>query len=126
VALPGTEDDPQVDYGRYQSLIADHCWCPPRPGGAPQVGDGAHGGGGPTPGGNLQQQITRLLKQALDHFAAADAVLKAGNLALYQSEVNAAQAAIAKANQLAAKAGGTSPSPSPTVTPGSPTPSPSG
>jgi SpoU rRNA methylase family enzyme len=66
------------------------------------------------------------LKQALDHFAAADAALKAGNLALYQSEVNAAQAAIAKANQLAAKAGGTSPSPSPTMTPGSPTPSPSG
>jgi uncharacterized membrane protein (UPF0182 family) len=95
-----------------------------------QVVPPSGGGGGPTPGGSVQQQITRLLKQALDHFAAADAALKAGNLALYQSEVNAAQAAIARANQLAAKAGGTSPapstSPSPTVTPGSPTPSPSG
>jgi hypothetical protein len=93
------------------------------------------GGGGPTPGGNVQRQISQLLQQALDHFAAADAALKAGDLATYQAEVDAAQAAIRRAEQLAARSGTGSPSPSPSATPtvsptpsptASPTPSPSG
>jgi uncharacterized membrane protein (UPF0182 family) len=88
-------------------------------------------GGGPTPGGNVQRQIAQLLQQALDHFAAADAALQAGDLATYQAEVNAAQAAIRRAEQLAARSstGSTSPSPSATPTPTAsptPTPSPSG
>jgi len=88
-------------------------------------------GGGPTPGGNVQRQIGQLLQQALDHFAAADAALKAGDLATYQAEVNAAQSAIRRAEQLAARSGTGSPSPSPSATPtasptASPTPSPSG
>jgi hypothetical protein len=81
-------------------------------------------GGGPTPGGNVQRQIAQLLQQALNHFAAADAALKAGNLATYQAEVNAAQAAIRRAEQLASRSATGSPSPSPTPT-ASPSPSPS-
>jgi uncharacterized membrane protein (UPF0182 family) len=97
------------------------------------------GGGGPTPGGNVQRQISQLLQRALNHFAAADAALKAGDLATYQAQVNAAQAAIRQADQLAARSGTSSPSPSPSGTPTasatasatpspttSPTPSPSG
>jgi uncharacterized protein len=85
------------------------------------------GGGGPTLGGNVQRQIAQLLQQALNHFAAADAALKAGDLATYQAEVEAAKAAIRRAEQLAARSGTGSPSPSPSASPsGSPTPSPSG
>jgi uncharacterized protein len=73
------------------------------------------GGGGPTPGGSVQEQIAALIKQAADHFAAADQALKAGNLALYQTEVNAARDAIAAANQLASQL--TGPTPAPSVTP---------
>jgi uncharacterized protein len=86
-------------------------------------------GGGPTQGGNVQRQIAQILQQALNHFAAADAALKAGNLATYQAEVNAAQAAIRRAEQLASRSAPGSPSPSPTPTASptpSPTPSPSG
>jgi len=86
-------------------------------------------GGGPTPGGNIQRQIAQLLQQALDHFAAAEAALKAGDLATYQAEVAAAQAAISRANQLAARSGAATPSPTPTAAPtptASATPSPSG
>jgi uncharacterized membrane protein (UPF0182 family) len=83
------------------------------------------GGGGPTPGGNVQQQIAQLLLRALNHFAAADAALKSGDLATYQAEVNAAKAAIRRAGELAAKSRTGSPSPSPSGTPTpSPTPSP--
>lgn len=78
------------------------------------------GGGGPT-GGSVQDQVTALLQQAAAHFAAADAALKAGNLATYQTEVNAARAAIDEANRLLAQASGT-PTPSPS---GSPSASPS-
>jgi uncharacterized protein len=88
------------------------------------------GGGGPTPEGNVRQQIAQLLQQALNHFAAADAALKAGNLATYQVEVNAARLAIRRAEELAARSGTASPLPSPVPTPTasptvSPTPSPS-
>lgn len=73
------------------------------------------GGGPPTPGGSVQEQIAALIKQAADHFAAADDALKAGNLALYQTEVNAARDAIARANQLASQS--TNPTPSPSLSP---------
>jgi uncharacterized membrane protein (UPF0182 family) len=72
------------------------------------------GGGG---GGGLLT-VAQLLQQALQHFQSADAALKAGNLALYQQEINAAQALIQQANTLAGTQGGipspgASPSPSP-------------
>jgi uncharacterized membrane protein (UPF0182 family) len=74
------------------------------------------GGGQPPPSGSVQEQINALIQQAVDHFAKADAALKAGDLATYQAEINAAQAAISRANELAAGqgGGGTSPTPSPT------------
>jgi uncharacterized membrane protein (UPF0182 family) len=85
------------------------------------------GGGGTTPTGDIQQRIRRLLQSAEQHFAKANAALKAGDLATYQAEINAAEADVAKANALAAQlasgtAGGAAQSPSPTVSP-SPTPS---
>jgi len=91
-----------------------------------QVTPPGGGGGG---GGTVQEQIAALLQQAADHFAAAEAALKAGDLATYQTEVNAAQAAVDQANQLAKEAGvspspGLSPSPATSAT-GSPAPSPS-
>lgn len=81
--------------------------------------------GEPSPDGTVPQQIARLLQQAVDHFARAEDALRAGDLATYQAEVDAAQAAIRRANQLAATSGTGLPSPSPTPT-ASPTPSPSG
>ena len=76
------------------------------------------GGGGPPPTGDVQQ----LLQQALEAFDRANAALKAGDLATYQTEIENAQRLIQQADQLAAGSGGTaSPSPSPT-----PSPSPSG
>ena len=85
-----------------------------------QVTPPSGGGGG---GGTVQEQIAALLQQAADHFAAAEAALKAGDLATYQIEVNAAQAAVDQANQLAQEAGA-SPSPASSSI-GSPEPSPS-
>ena len=87
-------------------------------------GQVSQGGGQPPGGGTTQQQIQRLLAQAQTHFANADAALKAGNLALYQSEITAAQAAVAEAARLA---GQQTPSSSPTPPPSSvsPTASPS-
>jgi uncharacterized membrane protein (UPF0182 family) len=91
--------------------------------------------GEPSPDGTVPQQIARLLQQAVDHFARAEDALRAGDLATYQAEVDAAQAATRRANQLAARSGTGSPSPSPSATPTatptasptpSPTPSPSG
>jgi hypothetical protein len=87
------------------------------------------GGGGGQPQGSLEQQIQQLLDQASQHFAAADTALRAGDLATYQKEIAAAQAATARAQELIAQllgAGGSntaSPSPSATA---SPSPSPSG
>jgi uncharacterized membrane protein (UPF0182 family) len=65
--------------------------------------------GGPPPTGS---KVTQLLAQALQHFQAAQAALKAGNLALYQQEINQAQQLVQQASQLAGQSG-TSPSPSP-------------
>jgi uncharacterized membrane protein (UPF0182 family) len=76
------------------------------------------GGGQPPPdgGGTVEQQIQRLLSQAVVHFAAADSALRNGDLALYQSELEQAQSLVERANELAAGASGNptaSPSPSP-------------
>jgi uncharacterized protein len=79
--------------------------------------------GGEEPGA---QTVAQLLAEALDHFAAADAALKAGNLATYQDELAQAQALVKQANDLAASAAGAgtvTPTPAPTV---SPTPTPTG
>ncbi len=73
---------------------------------------------GPAPGeGTVSQQIARLVQQALEHFAAADEALKAGDLATYQSEIDQARALIERANELASKQRGEQPSPTPTPTP---------
>ena len=76
-------------------------------------------GGGP-PQGSVEEQIQALLDQAAQHFAAADTALRAGDLATYQSEIDAAQAATSQAQQLIADLLGVQSSPSP-----SPSPSPS-
>ena len=89
--------------------------------------------GGRNPGGppsrrpaNTDQQIQDLLTQALSHFQKADAALKAGDLATYQSELAQAQALVQQAQQLALAAQGTgsggpppstSPTPSASVSP---------
>ncbi len=54
--------------------------------------------------------INALIAEALQHFQAADAALRAGDLATYGREIEAAQAAIEQANRQA------NPSPSPTPT----------
>jgi uncharacterized membrane protein (UPF0182 family) len=86
---------------------------------------GATTGGEPPPGGgggSVDQQIQRLLTQAVEHFAAADTALRNGDLATYQSELQLAQSLVERANELAAGAsGGPSPSASPSASP-SPTP----
>jgi uncharacterized membrane protein (UPF0182 family) len=79
------------------------------------VGGTSGGTGGPT--GSVDQQIQEALTQALQHFANAEAALKNGDLATYQSELKAAQDLVQQANALAAQqntggTGGASPSPS--------------
>ncbi|MGZ4148209.1 MAG: hypothetical protein ACXVPL_10950, partial [Actinomycetota bacterium] len=95
---------------------------------------GGGGGGGGT-GGTVSQQIASLLQSAERHFQAANDALKAGDLATYQAEIEAAQRAIAKANQLASaatpgsKSGGGSATPTPSASPlasGTSSPTPSG
>ena len=73
--------------------------------------------GEPLPGGTIPEQITRLLQQAVDHFARAEDALRAGDLATYQEEIEAAQAAIERASELASRQRGETASPSPTPTP---------
>jgi uncharacterized protein len=70
----------------------------------PPTGGGGGGGGGGGTGGTVPQQIVALLQSAERHFQAANDALKAGDLATYQAEIEAAQRAIAKANQLASAA----------------------
>jgi uncharacterized protein len=81
---------------------------------------GATTGGGPPPpgggGGTTDEQIQDLLTQAVQHFTAADAALRDGDLATYQSELQQAQALVEQANELASGGAGT-PSPSPSPTP---------
>ena len=81
-----------------------------------QAATGATTGGEPPPpqGGTQQEQLQRLLAQAVDHFRAAQEALQAGDLATYQSELEQARALVEQANELAAGEGGEpSPSPSP-------------
>jgi len=81
------------------------------------------GGEGEPPVGSIDEQVAELLSQALQHFAAADAALTAGNLGTYQSELNLAQDLVQQANDLAAEQAGTggtgspTPSPSPSASP---------
>ena len=78
------------------------------------------GGGVPPPdgGGTVEQQVQRLLAQAVDHFSAADAALRSGNLATYQSELEQAQQLVERANELiAGDTGKPSASPSPSASP---------
>jgi len=84
---------------------------------------GATTGGGEQPPpdggtGTVDQQIQQLLTRAVGHFAAAEAALRDGDLATYQSELELAQSLVERANELAA---GASPSTSPSA---SPSPSP--
>lgn len=72
-------------------------------------------GGGQPPTGSVGEQIRALLETAAGHFEAADAALRAGDLATYQREVDAAREAVDRANQLAAQLARTSPTPSPTA-----------
>jgi hypothetical protein len=84
------------------------------------------GGEQPPPQGTEEQQIQALLDQAAQHFVAADAALRAGDLATYQSEITAAQDATTQAQELIAELLGVQPSPSPSPSPsGQPSPSPS-
>src|SRR5262245_59804683 len=92
------------------------------------------GGGGGQPQGSVEQQIQSLLDQASQHFAAADAALRAGDLATYQKEIAAAQEATSRAQDLIAQllgsgsGGNATPSPSASLSPtpsASPSPSPS-
>ena len=72
------------------------------------------------PEGSVEEQIQALLDEAAEHFAAADAALREGDLATYQTEIDAAQQATAQAQDLIAGLLGVA-----TTTP-SPSPSPSG
>ncbi|HEX5903671.1 MAG TPA: UPF0182 family protein, partial [Actinomycetota bacterium] len=75
----------------------------------------------PPPEGSVEEQIQALLDEAARHFAAADAALREGDLATYQTEIEAAQQATAQAQDLIAGLLGVDT----TATP-SPSPSPSG
>ncbi|HEX6230759.1 MAG TPA: UPF0182 family protein, partial [Actinomycetota bacterium] len=72
----------------------------------------------PPPGeGTIDQQVEGLLAEAADHFAAAEEALRDGNLARYQTEIEAAQTAVLRAVELlggiAEPTGTPTPSPSP-------------
>ncbi len=84
-----------------------------------QQPSGGGGGGGGEVTGTVQQQIRSLLQQAVGHFQQADAALKAGDLATYQQQINLAQDAINRANELAGSKAGATPPPSasPTASP---------
>jgi uncharacterized membrane protein (UPF0182 family) len=79
---------------------------------APPPPDG-DGDDEPPPTGTIDEQVRALLDEAADHFAAADAALRGGDLATYQREVELAQAAIEEAAQLV----GTGETLEPTVSP---------
>jgi hypothetical protein len=77
----------------------------------------------PPPEGTVEEQIQSLLDEAAQHFAAADEALRAGDLATYQAEIGAAEAATSQAQELLAELLGVEPSPGPSP-PASPEPSP--
>jgi hypothetical protein len=70
-------------------------------------------GGAPPPQGTVEEQVQALLDEAAQHFAAADEALRAGDLATYQAEIEAAQTAIERAQELLGAAPNASPSPTP-------------
>jgi hypothetical protein len=80
---------------------------------------GAVSGGEPEPpgggGGTVDEQVEELLAEAVQHFAAAEAALRAGDLATYQSEQEQAQALVEQATELLTgeTGGAASPSPAP-------------
>jgi uncharacterized protein len=64
----------------------------------------------------VDQQVQQLLRQAVDHFVAAEAALRDGDLATYQSELEQAQALVERANDLVAGSQ-EEPAPSPSASP---------
>jgi uncharacterized membrane protein (UPF0182 family) len=87
-----------------EEAIADSIGAAP-----PPSQGGGNGGTQPPPTGTVDQQVASLLQEAADHFAAADAALREGDLATYQRQIGAARAAIAQAEDLlgGAPSGGT-------------------
>jgi uncharacterized protein len=83
--------------------------------GLPSTGGG--NGGNPPPTGSVSQQIQRLLAEAQTHFLNAQAALRAGDLATYQSEIDAAQQDVNQASKLSGQSQTptTSPSASPSA-----------
>ena len=71
---------------------------------------GPPGGGG----GTVDEQVEELLAEAVQHFAAAEDALRAGDLATYQSEQEQAQALVEQATELLTGETGGAASPSPT------------
>jgi hypothetical protein len=69
-------------------------------------------GGEEPPPGTVDEQVQALLEEAAQHFALAEAALRDGDLARYQSEIALAQDAVEQAQALVG-AGATEPSPSP-------------
>lgn len=61
-------------------------------------------GGGQQDGGALPQTVEELLAEALEHFAAADEALRAGDLSTYQQELILAQSLVEQAQQAATAA----------------------
>jgi uncharacterized protein len=88
--------------------------------GEPPPEDGEPPPDGEPPTGTVDEQVAALIQDALEHFAAAEAALQSGDLALYQDEIEAAEELIRQAEELL---GG--PVASPTPEP-SPSPSPTG
>jgi len=107
-------------------LVANGVGVASNPADAISQATGAQTGGntGP-PTGSTEQQIATLLAEAVQHFDAADAALKAGDLGTYQSELKQAQDLVKQANDLAASqkngsgtgTGSPTPAGSPPVTP---------
>jgi uncharacterized membrane protein (UPF0182 family) len=88
------------------------------------VADVEPGGEGPDDpgdpgGGEVDQTVAELLAEAAQHFEAADRALRAGDLATYEEEIQAAQDLVARALELsgAAAPAETSASPSPSASP---------
>ena len=60
-------------------------------------------GDGEQPTGSAQQRLAQVIAEAVQHFQAADQALQDGDLATYQSEIEAAQRLVEEADELAAR-----------------------
>jgi uncharacterized membrane protein (UPF0182 family) len=83
----------------------------------PDPGEGDGDGGGE---GEVDQTVAELLAEAAQHFEAADAALRDGDLATYEEEIQAAQDLVAQALELSGAAPaeeGAAASPSPSASP---------